>query len=1251
MSKERGKPTITPIEAQIRANLGAEASAASIHPTRTTRFAPYSTRVFKKICASPLTLRKNKSGMHRKILGYVILFLICISIALVMTPSVVEAANFSTNAYIWVEPSIIGVGQKVEISMSVYPFPPTGNVFHNYRVIITKPDGVNETLGPFSSDTTGFAATQYVAQQVGTFHAQFFFQREVFNGGDSYNASVSSSTTFIVQQNPVSMHLTIAISGSGSTNPVPGVYSYNPGDNVSVTALPAPGWIFSYWGDESNSNPYNLTMFADKYLEAYFTQIQYSLNNTVTGSGTINPSPGIHQYASGTVVNVSATPNSGWILSSLMLNGVNVGSASPYYLLMDANKTLTAVFTPIPSSLNITVTGSGTTNPALGIHQYTPGTVVSVNAIPGSGWSFGYWMLNGVNVSSFSPYSVTMDANKTLTAVFTQNLYSLNITVTGSGTTNPTPGVHQYLSGTIVSASATPTSGWTLSSWTLNGVNVGSGNPYSVTMDANKTLTAVFVPIQYRLTTSVSGSGTISPAPGSYQYQSGAVVNVTATPNSGWMLSSLVLNGVNVSSVSPYYLSMDSNDSLTAVFTQIPYTLNISVTGSGTTNPTPAVRQYLSGTVVGVSAIPSSGWTLSSWMLNGVNEGINSPYTVTMDADKTLTAVFTQQPAYTLSTVVSGSGNISPDPGGHQYAAGTAVSVSAAPASGWTFSYWLLNGVNVGSTSTYTVSMNADNTLTAVFKQQPPLTAQLTISVQGSGSTSPAVGNHTYDLGTSLQVTAQPNANWSFNCWLLNNNNISQALNYLVTMNGDQSLVAIFQQNNLRPSAVIDSIGPSSATVGQQVTLSGHGNDTDGVITGYRWISDIDGLLSTLPSFSISNLSVGTHRISFQVQDNNGDWSIKSEQAITIEESTSLSLVAISVAAVAGSIILTGGLILFRGKLSNFFRSKVRFKKNTDTENQKEKEEKKKKQKEKNSLELNATLPPRIMESRLYDAQINVKNTGNSNVKDIVIRAQATPGISISRNERTIRSLKAGKNSNQVFQFQGEKHIDRGHYVLRFDMKSQVTSEQTKSSFTRAVKIGVLSDQKNSQQEVYKRWLSKHSYAWDELNDADDLCNCLLNYNLLILSPEVELKKQWENNIVKFVKSGQSLLILSSNMLARPESLANALGYADMNYEVVNSSQLPIRVLNQHPIVSEFSPGEQLNLKNCTGDVCVSKNSTGIVVAEYPSVNGKPNIPAIIAKEDKGKVVYFNFHAPPQFDTLLKNTIEWLLETTENPQQ
>jgi hypothetical protein len=122
--------------------------------------------------------------MPRKILGYVVLFLICTSFALIMTPSVVEAANFSTTADIWVEPYTIGVGQKVEISMWVTPPPPTGNVFHNYRVIITKPDGVNETLGPFTSDNTGFAATYYVPQQVGTFHAQFFFQREVFNAGD-----------------------------------------------------------------------------------------------------------------------------------------------------------------------------------------------------------------------------------------------------------------------------------------------------------------------------------------------------------------------------------------------------------------------------------------------------------------------------------------------------------------------------------------------------------------------------------------------------------------------------------------------------------------------------------------------------------------------------------------------------------------------------------------------------------------------------------------------------------------------------------------------------------------------------------------------------------------------------------------------------------------------------------------------------------------------------------------------------------
>lgn len=72
-------------------------------------------------------------------------------------------------------------------------------------------------------------------------------------------------------------------------------------------------------------------------------------------------------------------------------------------------------------------------------------------------------------------------------------LYTLTIQTTAGGTTNPAPGQHQYGFGTVVSVQAIPDPGFMLSYWTLDSVNVGASNPYSVTMDGNHTIKAFFV--------------------------------------------------------------------------------------------------------------------------------------------------------------------------------------------------------------------------------------------------------------------------------------------------------------------------------------------------------------------------------------------------------------------------------------------------------------------------------------------------------------------------------------------------------------------------------------------------------------------------------------------------------------------------------------------------------------------------------------------------------------------------------------
>jgi hypothetical protein len=98
-----------------------------------------------------------------------------------------------------------------------------------------------------------------------------------------------------------------------------------------------------------------------------------------------------------------------------------------------------------------------------------------------------------------------------------------------------------------------------------------------------------------------------------------------------------------------------------------------------------------------------------------------------------------------------------------------------------------------------------------------------------------------------------------------------------------QDITIAVNNVNLIPTAAIDSINPNPEAIeGQLVSFSGHGEDSDGSIVAYNWDSSIDGFLSNSSSFSTSTLSMGTHTISFKVEDNDGAWSEEVEKLVTI---------------------------------------------------------------------------------------------------------------------------------------------------------------------------------------------------------------------------------------------------------------------------------------------------------------------------------------------------------------------------------
>src|SRR4030042_424966 len=107
--------------------------------------------------------------------------------------------------------------------------------------------------------------------------------------------------------------------------------------------------------------------------------------------------------------------------------------------MVNGNTVVTATFTQVTQS-QYTLTmqapvGSGTTDPSVGAHKYNVDVRVDVTAYPASGWSFDHWRVNGVDASSDNPSYVTMSADKTLLAVFTQVAqaqYTLVVTKAGS---------------------------------------------------------------------------------------------------------------------------------------------------------------------------------------------------------------------------------------------------------------------------------------------------------------------------------------------------------------------------------------------------------------------------------------------------------------------------------------------------------------------------------------------------------------------------------------------------------------------------------------------------------------------------------------------------------------------------------------------------------------------------------------------------------------------------------------------------
>jgi uncharacterized repeat protein (TIGR02543 family) len=99
----------------------------------------------------------------------------------------------------------------------------------------------------------------------------------------------------LVPEDPVGppVALTTSIIGQGSIEPVPDQQTYNQGQAVELTAVPAPGWAFSGWSGDvvSSANPLDLVLDDDTHVIVTFVEQPDPLPPVITdvAAGDLSP--------------------------------------------------------------------------------------------------------------------------------------------------------------------------------------------------------------------------------------------------------------------------------------------------------------------------------------------------------------------------------------------------------------------------------------------------------------------------------------------------------------------------------------------------------------------------------------------------------------------------------------------------------------------------------------------------------------------------------------------------------------------------------------------------------------------------------------------------------------------------------------------------------------------------------------------------------------------------------------------------
>jgi len=277
----------------------------------------------------------------------------------------------------------------------------------------------------------------------------------------------------------------------------------------------------------------------------------------------------------------------------------------------------------------------------------------------------------------------------------------------------------------------------------------------------------------YTITATAGNNGSIDPA-GEIDVKKGADQAFTITPDTGYEIEDVLVDGVSVGAVTSYtFENVTENHTITATFTEVTHTITATAGEGGSVSPSGDVTVG-HGKNRTFTITPNTGFKIEDVEVDGVSVGAVPTYTfVNVTKDHEITATFSEIVTYTITATSGANGKILPS-GSVPVNEGDDQRFFMDPNPGYAVYDVLVDKDSVGAVEEYTFENIAqDHEIHVTFIK----TYTITASAGAGGSISPS-GNVTVNDGADQAFTITPDTGYEIDDVTVDGSSVGAVVEY-----------------------------------------------------------------------------------------------------------------------------------------------------------------------------------------------------------------------------------------------------------------------------------------------------------------------------------------------------------------------------------------------------------------------------------------------------------------------------------------